>query len=150
MSESRNGHYVIDDGDGTVYYGVQKTNGTEFSPKSLVLYSDMSCDLSTAKLASDIVGTLVPASGVTPPGASSTSPTELVPTFVKVTDAVGIPAGASAITISNIGLATGTLMGTNLVPGETVSFSTEFPHTLAAVAYDATGTEFTIIKTQEP
>ena len=57
------GQYVTDDGNSNLYYAVQIRNSTINQPENLILYSDIRCDPATAKKSSDIVGTLVPASG---------------------------------------------------------------------------------------
>lgn len=55
-----------------------------------------------------------------------------------------IAAGAKSVSIYNAGGATGTVLGTNLLATERVTFSAEDKDVLAAIVYDATGTEFLI------
>ena len=69
------------------------------------------------------------------------------PTVFRDTAAVGSPItmGKSSISIANTGGVAGTVNGIALNPGETVNFSVTTPgDTLAAVTYNATGTNFLI------
>lgn len=61
-----------------------------------------------------------------------------------VTNSGAIAAGACSVAIANTGAATGTVLGENIKAGMVVSFTAPHKDTLAAIAYNATGTEFTI------
>lgn len=72
--------------------------------------------------------------------------TARTPSYSRVTDAATIAAGAKSVTISNVGIAAGTVMTVSLPVGESVSFSVDGADTLASIAYVATGTTFAIAK----
>jgi hypothetical protein len=52
--------------------------------------------------------------------------------------------GARSVSIANIGSAAGTILGTSVDAGMTVNFTAQGSDTLAAIAYNATGTTFLI------
>lgn len=68
-------------------------------------------------------------------------------TMFRTTSALpAITAGKKSVSISNVGLADGTVLGAVLKPGETVNFDAgAINNILDTVTYDATGTEFLII-----
>ena len=70
-------------------------------------------------------------------------PTVKTPGYSRTTTSGTVAAGFRAVTISNVGTADGTVLGTLLKPNETVGW--EWEGTLGAVAYDATGTTFAIV-----
>jgi hypothetical protein len=65
------------------------------------------------------------------------------PTLSRATAAGTVAAGARSVSIANAGVANGTVGAATLKPGESVSFSAD-GNLLAAIAYNATGTEFVI------
>ena len=71
------------------------------------------------------------------------SSTARTPTFTRTNNAGTIAAGARSVLISNVGTASGSLLGSVLKAGETVHF-TPSDGVLTAIAYNATGTEFVI------
>ena len=85
----------------------------------------------------DLTGAYAGAGAATPAGNNT-------PTVVDVTNAGSTTAGAVAFTIANTGAANGTVAGTPLEPGQSVS--AESTNGLDALAYDATGTTFKIIE----
>lgn len=66
------------------------------------------------------------------------------PTFARATTSGSVSAGKMAVTIANAGANAGTVLGTSLKSGEAVSFTAGDGAVLTAIAYDASGTEFTI------
>lgn len=69
----------------------------------------------------------------------------LTPTIARVTSSGTISAGKKSISIYNSGLADATVLTVIVKPGETYTWSTNIKgETLAAVAYNATGTELVI------
>ncbi len=70
------------------------------------------------------------------------------PDFFRVSDAVGLTSGFFSVAISNVGAATGTVLGEDLPAGDTVKFSAKTGNTLGAIAYDATSTTFAIVTTK--
>lgn len=71
--------------------------------------------------------------------------TQRTPTFARSTSTGVIEAGMTAISITNVGLADGTVTGTILKPDEQVTFKViNAEDTLSEISYDGTGTEFTI------
>ena len=70
--------------------------------------------------------------------------TERVFTPSRVTNNGTITAGAKRVSIANVGSGIGTVAGVNLLPGESVAPVADGADTLAAIAYNATGTEFLI------
>jgi len=72
------------------------------------------------------------------------------PSVDIVSDAATLIAGASSISITNIGAAEGvgiTVDGTAIAIGETFEFSAKVGNTLGSLAYVATGTSFLILRT---
>lgn len=69
------------------------------------------------------------------------------PAMSRVTNASNITAGKFSVSVTNTGVANGTLLGVTLKPNETVEFSAQNGNNLSAIAYVATGTEFLIITT---
>lgn len=67
------------------------------------------------------------------------------PTMVRSTTSGTIAAGAIHISVTNTGLVSGSVLGTELKSKETVHFTVTDRHaTLSAVSFVATGTEFVI------
>jgi len=76
---------------------------------------------------------------------TTTTPTVLTPTITRVTTSGTISAGKKSISVYNSGLANATVLTVTVKPGETYTWSTSLKgETLAAVAYDGTGTELVI------
>lgn len=74
--------------------------------------------------------------------------TERTPTLIRATDATGSPiaAGKRSISVYNAGGANGTILGTTIKKGESITFEAGGEEdTLAAFSYDGTGTELVII-----
>lgn len=68
-----------------------------------------------------------------------------VPSMIRSSAAGNTAAGARSVAIYNAGAATGTVMGTNLLSGETVSFDAgSNQDTLPAIAYSGVGTDLLI------
>lgn len=75
-------------------------------------------------------------------------PEQVTPSLTRVTNSGTVPAGSRSLTIANVGVANGTVLGgTILKPGEVYEPPVTGNNTLAAVPYDATGTEFVIERT---
>lgn len=72
------------------------------------------------------------------------SSTERTPSLTSVTNAGTIVFGARSVSIANIGSAAGTILGTSVDAGMTVNFTAQGSDTLAAITYNATGTNFLI------
>lgn len=72
------------------------------------------------------------------------SSTERTPSLTSVTSSGTIPLGARSVSIANIGSAAGTILGTSVDAGMTVNFTAQGSDTLAAITYNATGTNFLI------
>lgn len=74
-------------------------------------------------------------------------PQTRTPTIFRTTSAApAITTGKKSVSISNVGSANGTVLGTVLKAGETVNFDAgAINNTLGAIAYDATATEFLVI-----
>ena len=72
------------------------------------------------------------------------SSTERTPSLTSVTNAGTIVFGARSVSIANVGTAAGTVLGTSVSAGVTVNFTAQSPDTLAAITYNATGTNFLI------
>lgn len=70
--------------------------------------------------------------------------TQRTPSLTSVTSSGTIALGARSVSIANIGAAAGTVLGTSVGAGVTVNFTAQSPDTLAAIAYNATGTTFLI------
>ena len=70
------------------------------------------------------------------------------PGYSRVSNNVGLAAGFFSVAISNVGAATGTVLGADLPAGDTVKFCAKTGNTLAAIAYDATATTFAIVTTK--
>lgn len=69
--------------------------------------------------------------------------------FISVTVVGSVAAGAKTVSIFNDGAGVGTVLGTSLPKGISVSFNiTDLNDTLGAIAYDATGTTFLISETR--
>jgi hypothetical protein len=80
-------------------------------------------------------------------GGGGIAPQVRTSTMFRTTSALpAITAGKNSVSISNVGSANGTVLGTVLKAGETVNFDAgAINNILGAIAYDATGTEFLII-----
>jgi hypothetical protein len=66
------------------------------------------------------------------------------PSFTSVTTSGTIAAGATSVSIANVGSFDGTVLGTNLPAGASIEFNANWIHILGSVNYDATGTTFLI------
>lgn len=66
------------------------------------------------------------------------------PSFSRQTAAGSILAGSYSCSIMNVGGANGTVLGSSISPGESLSFNADSSNTLGVIAYDATGTELII------
>jgi hypothetical protein len=76
------------------------------------------------------------------PDGSSSAPSQVE--YLKVANAGTIPAGAFSVAVINSGTANGTLAGVSFTPDEFPPAFEAAPNSrLGAIAYDATGTEFT-------
>lgn len=76
---------------------------------------------------------------------TTNTPVTLTPTIVRATGVGTIGAGAKSISVYNAGAADGTVLTVTVKPGESYTWSTSLKgETLAAVAYNATGTELVI------
>lgn len=70
----------------------------------------------------------------------------LTPAFIRSTTSGTVAAGNTGVTITNVGTANGTVLGTALKPDESVSWVAELvDETVSSIPYDATGTEFVIV-----
>lgn len=88
----------------------------------------------------------VPVAPVTPVAASPS--VQETPAISTVAAAGSVTAGKRSVTIFNQGGAAGTVMGASVAAGLAVTFSAHGNNTLAAIAYDATGTSFLITTTE--
>lgn len=70
--------------------------------------------------------------------------TTRTPNFFITTTSGTLAAGFRSVTISNTGSTSGTVLGIALASGEAVEWDCGLNDTLAAIAYDATGTTFKI------
>ena len=70
------------------------------------------------------------------------------PEMSRVTNSSTLAAGLFSVSVTNTGAADGTFLGATLKVGETVEFAAKTGNTLAAMAYNATGTEFLILTTK--
>jgi hypothetical protein len=77
-------------------------------------------------------------------GSAGGGSTQRTPSLTSVTSSGTIPLGARSVSIANIGSAAGTILGTSVDAGMTVNFTAQGSDTLAAIAYNATGTTFLI------
>jgi hypothetical protein len=77
-------------------------------------------------------------------GGSTQSSTQRTPSLTSVTSSGTIALGSRSVSIANIGSAAGTILGTSVDAGMTVNFTAQGSDTLAAIAYNATGTTFLI------
>jgi hypothetical protein len=83
---------------------------------------------------------------------SSAVGVQRTPGYLNTTTAGSIAAGAKSVAIYNAGTKNGTVLGANIVPGETLSWDATGNDTIIAIAYDptkdaaaaATGTTFWI------
>jgi hypothetical protein len=73
----------------------------------------------------------------------------VTPTILRTSATTpAIPTGVYSISIANVGSATGTVLGANLMAGEVISIDAgAVNNTLGAITYNATGTEFLIVYT---
>jgi hypothetical protein len=60
--------------------------------------------------------------------------------LAQVTSSGTVSAGAQSVTFANVGTANATVAGGALAPNQTVSFSVNYPDTLAAITYTASAT----------
>ena len=68
------------------------------------------------------------------------------PSLARVTGAGTVAAGAESVTVYNAGVANGLVLGGAIKPGESFTWSVSTGDSLAAIAYDGTGTELVITK----
>jgi hypothetical protein len=68
------------------------------------------------------------------------------PGLTRTSAAGTVAAGAISVSIYNAGIANGTVLGSTIKPGESLTWATYANDTLAAIAYDGTGTELVITK----
>lgn len=66
------------------------------------------------------------------------------PALTRATAAGSIVAGATYVSVANIGNANATVLGQVIEPGLSIPFPTRAGETLAAISYDATGTTLLI------
>ena len=67
------------------------------------------------------------------------------PTMVRTTGSGTVSAGKRSVSFRNAGAITATVLGANLLPGETVNFDAgSLKDTLSAIAYNANGTDLLI------
>jgi hypothetical protein len=73
----------------------------------------------------------------------------VTPTMLRTSATTpAIPTGVYSISIANVGSATGTVLGANLMAGEVISIDAgAVNNTLSAITYNAAGTEFLIVYT---
>ncbi len=75
----------------------------------------------------------------------SPTPVTVTPSLLRVTNSGTITAGKKSVSVYNAGSANGTWLGVVIKPGEQFSYSVYGAfETLAAFAYNATGTELVI------
>lgn len=67
------------------------------------------------------------------------------PSFARYTTSGTLAAGAYSVVVGNTGAADGTFLGATLKTDEVLAFEAPAGDTLNAMAYDATGTEFTVV-----
>ena len=127
--------------DASKAIAVQGVTGGKVIPVSLgaALPAGSNTIGSIANTAFGINGTL-PAFAATP--TVNIGSTQRTPSLTSVTSSGTIALGARSVAIANIGAAAGTVLGTSVGTGVTVNFTAQSPDTLAAIAYDATGTTF--------
>lgn len=75
------------------------------------------------------------------------TPITRTPSFSRVSANGSIAAGSRSVTIYNSATNTGTVLGTSLFAGETITFAAENQDVLGIITYDSTNTEFVIVKT---
>jgi hypothetical protein len=73
---------------------------------------------------------------------------QVAATFISSTTTGDIAAGHTAVSVFNFGNAAGILLGSSLPSGASVSFSAPEGKTLAAISFNATGTQFLITGVQ--
>ncbi len=79
-------------------------------------------------------------------GVGSTTPVQRTPTLTIYTNSGTIAAGSQSVTIANTGIASGTVLGTALAVGQTVTFQANGIDILSAITYNATGTTFLVAR----
>ncbi|MEH2138575.1 hypothetical protein [Nostoc sp.] len=70
---------------------------------------------------------------------------ERVPEIKKVSDQNVISGGKKMVFIANIGAADGLLLGTEFLPGDSISLEATGNDTIAEISYNATNTIFMIV-----
>ena len=70
--------------------------------------------------------------------------TQRTASLTRATSSGTVSAGAKSVSFGNFGSANATVAGTNLEPNESADFNAPLGDTLAAIAYDGTGTELLI------
>lgn len=79
---------------------------------------------------------------------SSIAPVSVTPTLVRTSAIGSVAAGARSVSVYNSGGANGTVLGSIIKPGESLSWSAgAVNNTLGIIAYDGTGTELVITTT---
>jgi hypothetical protein len=78
--------------------------------------------------------------------ATNTTGVTITPTMVRSSTSGTITAGKRSVSFRNAGSANATVLGANLLPGETVNFDAgSLKDTLSAITYNGTGTDLLII-----
>jgi hypothetical protein len=130
---------VDNNGTGNTYSEVRIWNGTSFNPSQ---YYDAS---------GNIVTPILPLVYVNPQYVLNNILLQVVavsnrtPTMIRTTTSGTIIAGKRSVSFRNAGTINATVLGASLLPGETVNFDAgSLKDTLAAIGYDANGTDLLI------
>ena len=130
---------VDNNGTGNTYSEVRVWNGTSFNPSQ---YYDASGAL---------VSPILPLVYVNPQYVLNNILLQVVavsnrtPTMIRTTTSGTIIAGKRSVSFRNAGTINATVLGASLLPGETVNFDAgSLKDTLAAIGYDANGTDLLI------
>jgi hypothetical protein len=70
--------------------------------------------------------------------SNTQSSVQRIPTAQTFTTAGSVPAGAKSVSVANIGTKVGTVLGTNIPVGATLTYDAPPNDTLGAIAYDPT------------
>lgn len=71
------------------------------------------------------------------------------PEIATVTSSGNTTSGALSVSITNVGLANGTVGGATIAPGLSINISASPGNNIASFSYDATGTTFLIVTMSE-
>lgn len=130
---------VDNNGTGNTYSEVRVWNGTSFNPSQ---YYDASGALVTPILPLVYVNPQYVLNNILLQVAAVSNRT---PTMTRTTGAGTVTAGKRSVSFRNAGTITATVLGANLLPGETVNFDAgALKDTLDAFAYNANGTDLLI------